>query len=362
MAQNKTDKRKKDSNNFSIYVRRMWKIFGAFMVFLFLFFFFLSLGWLGFMPSFEQLENPNSNLASEVYSADGEILGYIGIQNRSNVQYSELPKNVIDALIATEDVRFYKHSGIDFRSLFRVLGKTVLGGDRGSGGGSTITQQLAKNLFPRDQKTKIGVIYSKLKEWVVAIKLERNYTKEEILTMYLNTVDFGSNAFGIKTAARTFFDKLPSELKTEEAATLIGLLRAPTAYNPVRRNERSKERRNTVLSQMAKYGFLEEDKAEKLKQTPLDISHYNPQSHDEGIATYFREYVRNYIKEWSKTHKKQNGEPYDVHRDGLRIYTTIDSRMQRYAEEAVKEHFKTLQKQFFAHTKGYASIYRNFKR
>jgi penicillin-binding protein 1A len=235
MAQNKAEKRKKDSNNFSIYVRRMWKIFGAFMVFLFLFFFFLSLGWLGFMPSFEQLENPNSNLASEVYSADGEILGYIGVQNRSNVQFSELPKNVIDALIATEDVRFYKHSGIDFRSLFRVLGKTVLGGDRGSGGGSTISQQLAKNLFPREQKTKIGVIYSKLKEWVVAIKLERNYTKDEILTMYLNTVDFGSNAFGIKTASRTFFDKLPSELKTEEAATLIGLLRAPTAYNPVRK-------------------------------------------------------------------------------------------------------------------------------
>lgn len=355
MAQNKTEKRKKDSNNFSIYVRRMWKIFGAFMVFLFLFFFFLSLGWLGFMPSFEQLENPNSNLASEVYSADGEILGYIGIQNRSNVQYSELPKNVIDALIATEDVRFYKHSGIDFRSLFRVLGKTILGGDRGSGGGSTISQQLAKNLFPREQKTKIGVIYSKLKEWVVAIKLERNYTKDEILTMYLNTVDFGSNAFGIKTASRTFFDKLPSELKTEEAATLIGLLRAPTAYNPVRRNERSKERRNTVLSQMAKYDFLDKDKAEKLMQTPLDISRYNPQSHDEGIATYFREYVRNYLKEWGKTHKKQNGEPYDVHRDGLRIYTTIDYRMQRYAEEAVKEHFKTLQSQFFAHTKGYAS-------
>lgn len=355
MAQNKADKRKKDSNNFSIYIKRMWKIFGAFMVFLFLFFFFLSLGWLGFMPSFEQLENPNSNLASEVYSADGEILGYIGVQNRSNVQFSELPKNLIDALIATEDVRFYKHSGIDFRSLFRVLGKTILGGDRGSGGGSTISQQLAKNLFPREQKTKIGVIYSKLKEWVVAIKLERNYTKDEILTMYLNTVDFGSNAFGIKTASRTFFDKLPSELKTEEAATLIGLLRAPTAYNPVRRNERSKERRNTVLSQMAKYDFLDKDKAEKLMQTPLDISRYNPQSHDEGIATYFREYVRNYLKEWGKTHKKQNGEPYDVHRDGLRIYTTIDYRMQRYAEEAVKEHFKTLQSQFFAHTKGYAS-------
>ncbi|MDD2529810.1 MAG: transglycosylase domain-containing protein, partial [Bacteroidales bacterium] len=355
MAQNKTDKRTKKTNNFSIYVRRMWKIFATFMILLFLFFFFLSLGWLGFMPSFEQLENPNSNLASEVYSADGEILGYIGIQNRSNVQYSDLPKNLIDALIATEDVRFYKHSGIDFKSLFRVLGKTILGGDRGSGGGSTITQQLAKNLFPREQKSKLGVVYSKLKEWVVAIKLERNYTKEEILTMYLNTVDFGSNAFGIKTASRTFFDKLPSELKVEESATLVGLLRAPTAYNPIRRNERSRIRRNTVLSQMAKYEFLEKEEAEKLMKTPLDISRYNPQSHDEGIATYFREYIRNYMKEWGKTHKKQNGESYDVHRDGLRIYTTIDFKMQRYAEEAVKEHFKTLQAQFYAHTKGYAS-------
>lgn len=355
MAQNKTDKRTKKTNNFSIYVRRMWKIFATFMILLFLFFFFLSLGWLGFMPSFEQLENPNSNLASEVYSADGEILGYIGIQNRSNVQYSDLPKNLIDALIATEDVRFYKHSGIDFKSLFRVLGKTILGGDRGSGGGSTITQQLAKNLFPREQKSKLGVVYSKLKEWVVAIKLERNYTKEEILTMYLNTVDFGSNAFGIKTASRTFFDKLPSELKVEESATLVGLLRAPTAYNPIRRNERSRIRRNTVLSQMGKYEFLEKEEAEKLMKTPLDISRYNPQSHDEGIATYFREYIRNYMKEWGKTHKKQNGESYDVHRDGLRIYTTIDFKMQRYAEEAVKEHFKTLQAQFYAHTKGYAS-------
>lgn len=355
MAQNKTDKRTKKTNNFSIYVRRMWKIFATFMILLFLFFFFLSLGWLGFMPSFEQLENPNSNLASEVYSADGEILGYIGIQNRSNVQYSDLPKNLIDALIATEDVRFYKHSGIDFKSLFRVLGKTILGGDRGSGGGSTITQQLAKNLFPREQKSKLGVVYSKLKEWVVAIKLERNYTKEEILTMYLNTVDFGSNAFGIKTASRTFFDKLPSELKVEESATLVGLLRAPTAYNPIRRNERSRIRRNTVLSQMAKYEFFEKEEAEKLMKTPLDISRYNPQSHDEGIATYFREYIRNYMKEWGKTHKKQNGESYDVHRDGLRIYTTIDFKMQRYAEEAVKEHFKTLQAQFYAHTKGYAS-------
>ncbi|MCK9163412.1 MAG: transglycosylase domain-containing protein, partial [Bacteroidales bacterium] len=176
----------------------MWKLFAGLLIFIVIFFFGLSMGWLGFMPSFEELENPNSNLASEVYSEDGEILGYIGIQNRSNVQYSELPQHLIDALIATEDVRFYKHSGVDFKSLFRVLGKTILSGDKGSGGGSTLSQQLAKNLFPREKELKIGLIYSKLKEWVVAIKLERNYTKNEILTMYLNTVDFGSNAFGIK--------------------------------------------------------------------------------------------------------------------------------------------------------------------
>lgn len=354
MAQNKSSNKKKEKNQDSEhYVKLMWKVFGGILIFLTLFFFFLSIGWLGFMPSFEELENPNSNQASEVISEDGEVLGYIGLQNRSNVQFQELPKCVVNALLATEDIRFYEHSGVDLRSLFRVLGKTVLTGDKGSGGGSTLTQQLAKNLFPREQKTKIGLIYSKLKEWVVAIKLERNYTKDEILTMYLNTVDFGSNAFGIKTASKTFFDKLPSELEPQEAAALIGLLRAPSAYNPVRRNERSTERRNTVLAQMAKYGFIGEDESKSLMQKPLDVSKYTPQTHDEGTATYFREYVRNFVKEWSKTHNKPNGDPYDVHKDGLRIYTTIDSRMQHYAEEAVKEHFgKTLQKQFFNSMKG----------
>lgn len=356
MAHNKSiPKNKKNNSDFSLFTKRMWKIFGGLLIFIASFFFCLSMGWLGFMPSFEELENPNSNLASEVYSADGEILGYIGIQNRSNVQFSELPKSLIDALIATEDVRFYKHSGVDFKSLFRVLGKTVISGDRGSGGGSTISQQLAKNLFPRERKSKIGVIYSKLKEWIVAVKLERNYTKDEILTMYLNTVDFGSNAFGIKTASKTFFNKLPSELKIEESAVLVGMLKAPSAYSPVRQTERSRERRNTVLAQMNKYGMITDIENKQLSEKPLDISRYNPQSHDEGIATYFREYIRNYMKEWGKTHKKQNGEPYDVHKDGLKIYTTIDFRMQRNAEEAVKEHFKTLQKQFFSHTKGYST-------
>ncbi|MDR0971768.1 MAG: transglycosylase domain-containing protein [Bacteroidales bacterium] len=357
MAQNKTNssKKTKKRNDFSKYVKYMWRTFIGILVFLSLFFLFLSLGWLGFMPSFEELENPKSNLASEVISEDGNIIGYIGIQNRSNIQFKDLPKNLVDALLATEDARFYSHSGIDIKSLFRVLGKTIISQDKGSGGGSTITQQLAKNLFPREEKSKLGIIYSKLKEWVVAIKIERNYTKEEIITMYLNTVDFGSNAFGIKTASKIFFDKNPSELLPEESATLVGLLRAPSAYNPVRRNERSKERRNVVLQQMAKYNYLSEDSVEVLIKKPLDISKYNPQSHDEGIATYFREYVRNYMKQWGKTHLKPNGEPYDVHKDGLRIYTTIDSRMQRYAEEAVKEHFKKLQKQFYDHTKGYAN-------
>ncbi|MBP1630769.1 MAG: penicillin-binding protein [Bacteroidetes bacterium] len=353
MAQNKSSNKKEVKTDASLYVKKMWKIYLGFLAFMTLFFFFLSLGWLGFMPSFEELENPQSNQASEVFAEDGETLGYIGFQNRSNVSYSELPKNLINALIATEDVRFYEHSGVDMRSLFRVLGKTVLGGNRNSGGGSTLSQQLAKNLFPRERQSKVGVIYSKLKEWVVAIKLERNYTKDEILTMYLNTVDFGSNAFGIKTASRTFFDKQPSELKLEEAAVLIGMLKAPSAYSPVRKTERSKERRNTVLAQMTKYNYLTDAELEEASKKPLDISHYNPQSHDEGIATYFREYVRNYIKEWSKDHKKPNGDPYDVHKDGLRIYTTIDSRMQKYAEQAVKEHMINLQAQFFNHIKGY---------
>lgn len=349
MAKNKNNK------NFTPYIRNMWMLFIGFLFLVTAFFFGLSLGWLGFMPSFEELENPNSNLASELYSADGEVLGYIGIQNRLNVEYSELPQHLVDALIATEDVRFYSHSGIDFKSLFRVLGKTIISRDKGSGGGSTLSQQLAKNLFPREKMSKFGLVYSKLKEWVVAVKLERNYTKEEILVMYLNTVDFGSNAFGIKTASKTFFNKSPSDLKVEEAAVLVGMLKAPSAYSPIRQNERSKERRNVVLSQIKKYGYISQEDFDVLVQKPLDISRYNPQSHDEGMATYFREYIRNYMKEWGKSHKKPNGEPYDVHKDGLKIYTTIDYRMQKNAEEAVKEHFKKLQKQFFDHTKGYAT-------
>lgn len=330
----------------------MWGAYICFLVALVVFFMLLSFGVLGFMPTFEQLENPKANLATEVYSDSGELMGYIGIQNRSNVTYKDISPNLINALVATEDARFYEHSGIDFRSLLRVLTKTVLGGNKSSGGGSTLTQQLAKNLFPREQKSTFGTVFAKLKEWVVAVKLERNYSKEEILSMYLNTVDYGSNAFGIKAASQIFFSKQPSELEVEEAAVLVGLLKAPTAYSPVRNPENANRRRNVVLSQMQKYNYISEAECKEKTAKPIKLN-YNPQSHDEGIATYFREMLRNYMKEWCKTHYKPNGENYDVHKDGLKIYTTINYKMQKYAEEAVKEHFTSLQAEFFKHTKGY---------
>ncbi len=334
------------------YVRIMWGVYCFFVIAVVAFFAMLSFGWLGFMPTFEELENPKANLATEVYADSGELLGYIGIQNRSMVTYKDISPNMINALIATEDVRFREHSGIDVRSLLRVLTKTVIGGNKSSGGGSTLTQQLAKNLFPRERKSTLGTVYSKLKEWVVAVKLERNYSKDEILSMYLNTVDYGSNSFGIKAASHTFFSKLPSELAVEEAAVLVGLLKAPTAYNPVRNPDNALNRRNTVLTQMEKYGYLSQEELQTLADKPIKLK-YNPQAHDEGIATYFREMLRNYMKDWCKTHYKPNGEPYDVHKDGLRIYTTINYQMQKNAEEAVKEHFKYLQGEFFKHSKGY---------
>jgi len=322
-------------------IRIMWWSFGGLWVLLLLFFTFFSIGWLGVeIPSFEMLENPNSIQVSEVISDDGEVIGYIGIENRSDVTYDRLSPNLIHALIATEDVRFYDHSGIDLRSLGRVFFKTILGRKESSGGGSTVTQQLAKNLFKmRDLNRGHGLVATKFSEWVTAVKLEHTYSKQEILTMYFNTVDFGSNAFGIKTAAKTFFNKTPDEIDVDEAAILVGLLKAPTTYSPVLHPDRCKERRDVVLSQMNRYGYLSDEDFEKYKAKPIDMSHYTPQSHNEGLAPYLREYVRNYMKDWCKHHRKSNGEYYDVHRDGLRIYTSIDSRMQRYAEEAVKEHF-----------------------
>ena len=322
------------------YIKYMWWTFGGLWAFVFLFFFFLSIGWIGDMPQFEDIENPHSLQATEVISDDGEVLGYIGFENRSNVTYDQLSPNLVNALIATEDARFYSHSGIDARSLFRVLFKTVIGRHGSSGGGSTITQQLAKNLYKmREANASRGTVFSKLSEWVVAVKLEHNYSKQEILTMYLNTVDFGSNALGIKTASKTFFDKTPAELDVDEAAVLVGLLKAPTAYSPVLHPDHSLERRNVVLAQMNNYGYLSDDSLAIYKEKTIDMSRYTPQTHNDGLAPYLREYIRSYMKDWCKHHRKPNGDYYDVHKDGLKIYTTIDSRMQRYAEQAVREHF-----------------------
>lgn len=322
------------------YIKYMWWTFGGLWAFVFLFFFFLSIGWIGDMPQFEDIENPHSLQATEVISDDGQVLGYIGFENRSNITYDQLSPNLVNALIATEDARFYSHSGIDVRSLFRVLFKTVIGRHGSSGGGSTITQQLAKNLYKmREANASRGTVFSKLSEWVVAVKLEHNYSKQEILTMYLNTVDFGSNALGIKTASKTFFDKTPAELDVDEAAVLVGLLKAPTAYSPVLHPDHSLERRNVVLAQMNNYGYLSDDSLAIYKEKPIDMSRYTPQTHNDGLAPYLREYIRSYMKDWCKHHRKPNGDYYDVHKDGLKIYTTIDSRMQRYAEQAVREHF-----------------------
>jgi penicillin-binding protein 1A len=305
----------------------------------------------GELPTFEDLENPNSALASEVFSADGTLLGKYYFQNRTNVHYRELAPNLINALKATEDIRFEEHSGIDVRGLMRVLFKTVILRQSGSGGGSTITQQLAKNLFPRQKISGYRLVIRKIQEWIIAVRLERNYTKEEILAMYLNTVEFGSNSFGIKAAAQTFFNKLPSQLKTEESATLVGLLKAPTFYSPVRNPENAKRRRNTVLFQMKRYNLLTQNEFDSLKTKSIRLR-FQAEDHNAGLATYFREYLRLYLADWCNEHKKTDGTKYNIYRDGLRIYTTIDSRMQRYAEEATKEHLTELQKTFNEHWKG----------
>ncbi|HKR03671.1 MAG TPA: transglycosylase domain-containing protein [Bacteroidia bacterium] len=307
--------------------------------------------WFGELPSFEDLENPNSSISSEVYSADGVVLGKYYFQNRSNVHYSELSPNIVRALKATEDIRFEEHSGVDLRGLLRVLFKTVILRQSNAGGGSTITQQLAKNLFPRENISGIKIIMRKIQEWIIAVRLEKSYTKNEIIAMYLNTVEFGSNTFGIKSASRTFFDKAPSELNVQEAAVLTGLLKAPTYYSPIRNPKNSTARRNTVLAQMYKYDFLTDHQFDSLKAMPIRLR-FQAEDHNAGMATYFRESLRLELVKWCREHKKADGTSYSLYRDGLKIYTTIDSRMQRYAEEAVKEHLTDLQKQFKDHWKG----------
>jgi len=312
----------------------------------------ISLGKLGFMPSFSELENPRTNLATEVYSSDGELLGKYYLENRSPCKYDELSPHLISALKATEDVRFEKHSGIDVRALGRVLTGVITRSNKG--GGSTLTQQLAKNLFPRDPEAgKLKTIFTKLKEWVVATKLEREYAKNEILAMYLNTVDFGNNSMGIKSAAATYFNKTPADLTIEESALLVGMLKAPTRYSPKRNPVASLNRRNTVLNQLYKYNYLTKSEYDSIQELPIDLSQFATQHHATGIATYFREYLRLWLVDWCRNNPKSDGSHYDIYKDGLKIYTTIDARMQRHAERAVQEHVcNHLQPMFFQHIKG----------
>ena len=304
------------------------------------------------MPSFSELENPRTNLATEVYSSDGELLGKYYLENRSPSKYDELPPHLINALKATEDIRFEKHSGIDVRALGRVFAGVITRSNKG--GGSTITQQLAKNLFPRDPNAgKFKTVITKLKEWVVATKLEREYSKNEILAMYLNTVDFGNNSMGIKSAAATYFNKTPIDLTVEESALLIGMLKAPTRYSPKRNPTASLQRRNTVLRQLHKYNYLTKNERDSIQELPIDMSQFAMQHHATGSATYFREYLRLWLMDWCRKNPKPDGSHYDIYRDGLKIYTTIDSRMQRHAERAVQEHVcNYLQPLFFRHIKG----------
>lgn len=323
------------------YKVKFWHIFLYGMGAIFLFFILASWGVFGSMPSFEDLENPDSNLATEIIAADGVTIGKFYNENRTMVKYSDLPKHLVDALIATEDERFYDHSGIDGRGTMRAA--LSLGT---SGGASTLTQQLAKLLFHGEgSKFFVFRLVQKAKEWIIAIRLERQYTKNEIIAMYLNKADFVNTAVGIRSAAKVYFGKEPRDLTIEESAMLVGMLKNPSLYNPVRRVEKVKARRNIVLGQMVKNGFLEEAAKESLSNKPIEL-HFQPESHKEGLATYFREYLRDFMGKWVKENKKADGSEYDIYKDGLKIYVTLDSRMQQYAEEAVYQHLANLQKEF----------------
>ena len=354
MANKTTDSTKKKTSKLSniSWMKWVWMVIFGPVLFIILLVFLTSIGLFGSLPTIEDLANPRSSLASEIISSDQETIGKFYIENRSNVVYSELSPNLVNALIATEDARFYDHSGIDLRALFRVLVRTVLGGNSGSGGGSTVTQQLAKNMFPREDLNKIQVAFRKVKEWIIATKLERNYTKEEILALYLNTVDFGNNAFGVKSASRIFFDTTADSLKVQEAAVLIGILKGPSYFNPVRNYDRSLVRRNVVMYQMVKYDKLSKEAYDSLKVLPIDLSRFRAESHNSGTATYFREFLREQMNKWCKENKKPDGTQYNLYKDGLKIYTTVNSKMQLYAEAAVSQHLKSLQKEFFQHWKG----------
>ena len=368
------------------YLIWFWTLFVfpfALVIFLFLL---ISREKLGPMPSFSELENPEYYLAAEVYSEDGVLLGKISIENLTWTEYKDFSPWLTDALVATEDIRYYRHSGIDIRGLGRAAVRTILLGQN-TGGGSTITQQLAKQLYPRDttrsstfmKKLKLGV--SKFKEWQTAVKLERSYTKEEIITMYLNKFDYSYNAVGIRSAAKVYFNTTPDSLNLQQSAVLVGMLKASTRYNPVRNYDLMMERRNVVISQMAKYGYITPSVADSVKKLPIDVN-FKIEDHNTGLATYLREYIRNtmrrpepdrnkYVRQtsyddalwewennplygWCNKTKKPDGTPYDIYKDGLKIYTTINSKMQKYAEEALTEHLSIeVQPDFYKRAKGF---------
>jgi len=370
--------------NYKKYLTWFWSIFAFPFVLVILIFILISLEKLGPMPSFTQLENPEYYLAAEVYSEDEILLGKISIENRTWTDYKDLSPYLIAALIATEDIRYYRHSGIDVRGIARALFRTILLGQN-TGGGSTITQQLAKQLYPRDtanvsalvRKIRLGV--TKFKEWQTAVKLEKSYTKEEIIAMYLNKYDFNYQAIGIKSAARVYFNTTPDSLKIEDAAVLIGMLKASTLYNPVRNYDRMLQRRNVVLSQMAKYGYIDRKLCDSVKQDSILLD-FQIEDHNTGLATYLREYLRNtmtrpepdrnkYVQQasyddalwewenytlygWCNKNKKPDGSNYDIYKDGLKIYTTVNAKMQQYAEEALAEHLSNeVQPDFYARAK-----------
>ena len=365
-------------------VRVLWSLLGASVLTAVVAFWAINNGWIGYMPPIEELQNPINRYATQIYSSDGKIMGTWNYnrENRVLAYYSQLSPSLIQALVATEDVRFYDHSGIDFFALGRAIVKRGLFRQKSAGGGSTITQQLAKQLYSETAHSVMERLFQKPIEWVIAVQLERNYTKDEIIAMYLNYFDFLHNAVGIKTASNTYFGKEPKDLTVNEAATLIGLCKNPSYYNPVRHHDRSQERRNVVLGQMVKAGYLTEEQYQQYSAEPLKLN-FHVSDHKDGVAVYFRDYLRRYMMAkkpersdypswnmvryhidsinwetdplygWCNKNRKRNGDNYNVYTDGLKVYTTIDSRMQEYAEQAVREHIvKYLQPAFDKENRG----------
>jgi len=374
----------KGNTNNKKYLIWFWAIFIFPFAVIVILFTLISKEKLGPMPTFSELENPEYSLAAEVYSEDGILLGKISLENRTWTEFKDLSPFLVDALVATEDIRYYRHSGIDIRGLGRAVFRTILLGQN-TGGGSTITQQLAKQLYPRDTARtsslvrKIKLSVSKFKEWQTAVKLEKSYTKEEIITMYLNKFDFSYNAIGIRSAAKVYFNKSPDSLNIQQAAVLVGMLKASTRYNPVRNYDMMFQRRNVVISQMAKYGYINPSDADSVKKLPIEPD-FKVEDHNTGLATYLREYLRNTMRRtepdrnkygqetsyqdalwewennplygWCNKNRKPDGTNYDVHKDGLKIYTTINSKMQQYAEEALAEHLSNeVQPDFYKRAK-----------